>query len=136
MLGYGSIFRGCGAGVGFAAGLGVFCGVEPMSSVYGDGGREASDLQHDSAEAGDEVALQGSYAVAVGDTSLAVRFGDPHKVDLRSLAVSKYRVVELLGVHAEAEVPCRQQHKDGSDKRGDRTDDGKATTHGRNRLAS
>ncbi len=36
-----------------------------MRSVYGEGGREASDLEDDSEQAGDEEALQGKDAVAV-----------------------------------------------------------------------
>lgn len=43
-----------------------------MRSVYGEGGREASDLKDDSEQAGDEEALQGKDAVAVLHSPLAV----------------------------------------------------------------
>jgi hypothetical protein len=58
MLGYGSILdgAGAGAGAGAAAGLGVLCDVA-MSSVYGERGRETSDLEHDSNEPTDEELL-------------------------------------------------------------------------------
>lgn len=135
MLGYGSIFGGCGAGAGFAAGLGASCGMVAMSSVYGDGGRETSDLEHDPAESGDEEALQVPYAVAVGDTPLAVGFSDPQKIDLRLLAVGESGLVELLGIHAESEV-SRRQHKDGSNKSSDRTEDSGEHEDCVNRLLS
>lgn len=55
MSGYGSIFGGCGTGVG--TGLGALCGVEAMLSVYGERGREANDFEYDPDKPSDKEAL-------------------------------------------------------------------------------
>jgi hypothetical protein len=124
---------GLGAGAGAAAGLGALCGVVAMPSVYGEGRRETSDLEHNSEESADEELLQRSHTFAVRDTPLAVRLGDPQQIDIWFIPVDEGGLVELLGVDAEPEVPGGQ-HEDRAGQRADRTDDSDAHQQGVRRV--
>jgi hypothetical protein len=63
---------GCGGGVGAAAGFGAVCDGLAMSSVYGERGREASDLDDDADESAYEKALQACTAAGVSSRMVAV----------------------------------------------------------------
>lgn len=94
-------------------------------SFYDERGRETSDLDEYANQATHQEALESCDTVSVRYPTFTVRLGESQQIDVGLITIGERRLIELIGIDAEAEVASRK-NENRADDREEPSDDTRA----------